>query len=74
MKLLALFGLLTLLSTIVAADKGENITSRIVNGNQVTHISQAPYHVAILVDDEYSCGGVLFTEDTIITTANCIKE
>lgn len=68
----ALIGLLCLASTITAAPKGENISGRIINGYNVPYIGKAPYHVAIMHDDGYVCGGALITEDSVITAAHCV--
>ncbi|KAF4517250.1 hypothetical protein B566_EDAN011634 [Ephemera danica] len=44
--------------------------ARIVNGTQAER-HQFPYHVGVMVDNAYLCGGSMITNSVVLTAAHC---
>ncbi|KAH8255716.1 hypothetical protein KR038_009184, partial [Drosophila bunnanda] len=44
----------------------------IVLGNAI-EISEAPWQASVLANDKHRCGGVIYKQDVILTTAQCVK-
>ncbi|XP_052778888.1 ovochymase-2-like [Mya arenaria] len=55
-----------------AQNHAEGNASRYIVGGDPTYQGEFPHHVAILLDDEFVCGGTILDEFHVLTTAYCL--
>ncbi|XP_034101562.2 trypsin alpha-like [Drosophila albomicans] len=64
---------LLFLNILIISVDSYYVDNRIIGGQDVT-IEEAPWQIALLLNNEFICGGSIYSELFVITAAHCVVE